>query len=57
MDRFGSVRQKTIHTKKVLLKDGLHFICEHLSCPHNKSWICKCIIIHDSIHIKYCFCG
>lgn len=57
MKRFGSVRQKTIHTKKVKLKDGFHFIYEHLNCPHNTSWVCQCIILNDSINVKYCFCG
>lgn len=57
MERFGSVRYKTVHAKKVKLKDGLHFICEHIHCPHNIGWTCKCIILDDSIKVKYCFCG
>ncbi len=56
MERFGSVRQKTIHTEKVLLEDGWHFNCPH-ACPHNNNGICKCIILNDSIRVKYCFCG
>lgn len=56
MDRFGSVRKKTVHTEKVQLIDGIHFKCHH-NCPHNNNGICSCIILNDSIHVKYCFCG
>jgi len=56
MDRFGSIRTKTVHAEKVKLDDGLHFRCYHV-CPHNKNGICKCRIVDDSIHVKYCFCG
>lgn len=56
MDRFGSYREKTVHAEKIRLKDGLHFKCYH-NCPHNNKGICKCIILNDSIHVKYCFCG
>jgi hypothetical protein len=56
MERFGSVREKTVHTEKVKLDDGIHFKCSH-NCPHNNNGVCKCIIIDDSIHVKYCFCG
>lgn len=57
MDRFGSVRHKTIHAEKIKLDDGLHFVCEHIGCPHNNNGICKCILLNDSMHVKYCFCG
>ena len=95
MDRFGSIRKKTVHAEKVKLKDGFHLICYH-NCPHkmtdmegavlvesnlkergflvkdinkieediksirehnNNKGICKCIILNDSMHVKYCFCG
>jgi len=56
MEKFGSFRTKTIHAEKVKLDDGFHFRCYH-KCPHNVKGICKCIIIDNSIHVKYCFCG
>lgn len=57
MDRFGSMRQKTEHHEKVMLEDGLHFVCQWIKCPHNRKGICKCIILEDCIHVIYCFCG
>lgn len=65
MERFGSVRQKTVHTKKIKLSDGWHLKCKWLKCPSQKkeygtekpTGICQSIILLNSINVKYCFCG
>jgi len=58
MERFGSVRQKTVHNNKILLKDGWHFECKWIKCPGNDGkGICHSVILNDTIHTKYCFCG